>query len=179
MREITRLKSGRPPKFTEPRRHVTITLPERTLATLAKIDSDRARAIVKVTDAAITEDDGPHVEVVEVAPGLGIIIVGPCRVLQQIKGLQLVEVAPARFLLTVPSGTPIDSIEVGVTDLLDDAMLEEAERRVLSRLRDLIRRIRRQNVVSKAEMLFVDTRAMVDGRTGERNGRKLAKGIGV
>jgi hypothetical protein len=176
MREITKIKSGRPPKFMEPRRHVTVTLPERTLATLERVDSDRARAIVKVTDATAA-DAGRRitVEVVEVSPGLGIIIVGPSRVLLKIRGLRLVEVAPTRFLLAVPPGTSIDSLEVNISDLLDDITLEDWERPLLSRLRDLIRRIRRQGVVSKAEMLFVDTRAMGEDSSGEQTFARHAK----
>ncbi|MGH6635657.1 MAG: hypothetical protein ACRED0_05815, partial [Gammaproteobacteria bacterium] len=72
-------KSGRPPKFRGPRRPITVTLPENTLARLASIDPDRARAIVKATDTIMPFDAESHkqVELVEVAPGLGIIIVGP------------------------------------------------------------------------------------------------------
>jgi hypothetical protein len=169
MRETTKIKSGRPPKFTGPRRHVTVTLPERTLATLERVDPDRARAIVKVTEASGADASRrTTVEVVEVAPGLGIIIVGPSQVLLKIRGLRLVEVAPARFLLAIPPGTSIDSLEVSFSDLLDDMQLEDWERPLLSRLRDLIRRIRRQGVVSKAEMLFIDTRAMGEDNSGEQ-----------
>src|SRR5262245_25135497 len=103
----TRNKSGRPPKFAGPRRPVTVTLPESTLGRLAAIDKDRARAIVKITDAAMPDDRNPRrqIELVEVAPGLGIIIVGPSRLLQRIEWLRLVEVAPMRFLLAIPPGT--------------------------------------------------------------------------
>ena len=47
------------------------------------------------------------VDVVEVAPGLGMIVVGPSRYLRKIALVRLVEVAPSRFLLTIPSGTSI------------------------------------------------------------------------
>jgi len=101
------------------------------------------------------------IEVVEVAPGLGIIIVGPSRLLQKVKGLRLVEVAPMRFLLTIPPGTPVDSFELAIMDLLEDARSsEDWEHSTLIQLRDLIRELRRGGKLLKAEMLFIDTLAV-------------------
>jgi hypothetical protein len=168
----TRIRIGRPPKFRGPRRPVTVTLPESTLARLASIDSDRARAIVKITDAAVPLDPKQQlqVELVEVSPGLAIIIVGPSQLLRKIEWLRLVEVAPMRFLLSIPLGTSIDSLELAVLELLEDSELYDArERSLLSQLRDLIRILRRRGELSKAEMLFVDTRAM-GGETGTEPG---------
>ena len=108
-------------------------------------------------------DAEPHkqVELVEVAPGLSIIIVAPSRLLPKIKWLRLVEVAPMRFLLTIPLGTSVDSIEVAITDLLDDVKsYDEWEHSLLSELKHLVQSLRRRGKLSKAEMLFIDTRAM-------------------
>src|SRR5688572_30265744 len=163
--EVSRLrnKSGRPKKFRGPSHPVTVTLPERTLTQLSFIDKDRARAIVKVTEAAVPVD-ADRIEVVEVAPGLGIILVGPNRTLANIKGLRLVEVAPLRFLLTIPKGATIDSIELAIVDLLEVVSPpENPERLILTQLRDLMRGLRRRGQLSKAEMLFIDTVPM---RTG-------------
>jgi hypothetical protein len=151
---------GRPPKFREPRRAVTVTLPERTLLQLAAVDPDRARAIVRVTESVVREDlpPGKLVEVVEIEPGTGVILVGPSASLRRIPWLKLVEVAPARHLLVIPSGTPIDSLEVAVMDLLEDLpAAEEHERTILEELEVRIRQLRRSKKVSKAELLFVDT----------------------
>jgi hypothetical protein len=156
-------KMGRPPKFRGPRRPVTVTLPENTLAQLASIDPDRARAIVKITDAAIPPDVKRQklVELVEVAPGLAIVIVGASHLLQRIKWLRLVEVAPMRYLLSIPLGTSIDSLELAVIELLEEAKTyDDRERSLLQQLRDLMRKIRRRGDFSKAEILFVDTRAV-------------------
>jgi hypothetical protein len=132
---------------------------------LAAIDVDRARAIVKATDHALTiqgKSDN-EVELVEVTPGLAVIVVGPCNTLKKVSGLQLVEVAPMRFLLAIPSGTPIDSLELALTDLLEDDKKHGGwEHSTLSKLKDMIRSLRRRGLFSKAEMLFIDTRAMKD-----------------
>jgi hypothetical protein len=160
-RSGARNTGGRPPKFREPRRPVTVTLPERTLRLLAAVDKDRARAVVKVTDTALAPTDRAEkklVEVVEVMPGVGIILVGASRGLRQIPWLRLVEVAPARFLLSIPSGTPVESLEIALDDLREAVPPADGrERAILEQLHALMRTLRRGRSVSKAEMLFVDT----------------------
>lgn len=171
---------GRPPKFLEPRRAITVTLPERTLRQLAAVDRDRARAIVKVTDAVVRKDLPPNklVEVVEIEPGTGVILVGPSSYLRQIPWLKLVEVAPARYLLVIPTGTPIDSLEIAVMDILDELPpMEERERAILEELELRIRHLRRGKKVSKAELLFIDTAVQYDedpaaGTTAGPRGRR-------
>ncbi len=152
---------GRPPKFDEPRRPVTMTLPDRTLGRLAAIDSDRAAAIVKLVEATEPSSlDAPQgVDVVEVAPGAAVILVGPSRTLREIPWLRLAEVSPRRFLLTVVPGTPVESIEVALFDLLERLAPEEAdERAVLEELRRLISASRRERHITKFEMLYVPPR---------------------
>jgi hypothetical protein len=155
------MKKGRPPKFQEPRRPITVTLPETTLARLAACDPDRAKAIVKVTNAALSPTGRKPIELVEVMPGLSIIIVGPSRYLQKIRWLRLIEVAPSRFLLTIPTGTVVDSLELAVVDMVQNLKpSEEWEKSLLEALRDLMRHVRLAGKVSKAEILFVETNAL-------------------
>lgn len=149
---------GRPRKFREPSHPVTVTLPERTLEQLASIDHDRARAIVRATDLATPDRVPPHklVDVVEVASGTALLIVPPSRYLKKIRRLRLVEVAPSRFLLTIPSGTPLAELEVAINDLLDDLPPNEArEREMMKELLAQFRRLRRADLMSKAEILLV------------------------
>lgn len=160
MDEATR-KRGRPPKFRERGRPVTVTLPDATLARLAAIDPDRSRAIVRATDAAFqSAGESPQLpELVEVAPGLSIILVGPSAALRKIEWLRLMEIAPSRFLLIIPSGTSIDSLELAVIDLLDNLAPSDLwERAVIQRLRELIGKLRRGAEVSKAELLLIQKR---------------------
>lgn len=147
-----------------------MTLPESALAKLAAINPDRAQAIVQAIDAAMPRKASGHerVELVEVMPGLGVIIVGPSRNLQKIKWLRLVELAPMRYLLVVPSGTAIDSLEVAIIDLLENLEQgEEWEKATLEQLRDMMRSLRLGGKLSKAELMFIDTKTM----RGRRNRR--------
>jgi hypothetical protein len=154
-------RGGRPPKFREPRHPVTMTLPERILDQLAEIDPDRTCAVVKVTEAVVGTAKGRFkpIELVEVAPGKSLIVVGPSKVLRKIAGLKLIEIARARYLLTIPSGTPIEALEVALRDLSHDPKLQKNEREntVLKELLNLIGHQRRTKRLSKAEILIIDT----------------------
>ncbi|MEW6365419.1 MAG: hypothetical protein AB1714_12395 [Acidobacteriota bacterium] len=152
--------AGRPRKFKEPSRPITVTLPERILKLLEAVDRDRARAIVKVAQAATSTSRGRgvdgFVQLVEVSPGIAIIEVAPSAALGKIGWLRLVEIAPARFLVSVPTGTPLEKLEVAIIDLL--ASLgpdEDRERKLLVELRDLIAQHRRADKLSKYEIVFV------------------------
>jgi hypothetical protein len=156
-----------------------MTLPERTLRLLDAMGQDRARAIVRVTDAALSPDPArnPSVHVVEVLPGLGIILVGPSRILQKISWLRLVELGPARYLLSIPTGTPVESLEVALHDLLEVVPADDVrERAMVERLGALMRTLRRDGSISKAEMLFRGYEARASGveaiRDAERQGQR-------
>ena len=151
---------GRPRKFAEPSGPITITLPERTLRQLAAVDQDRAVAIVKATDAVAChgEKAGQQVKLVQVEPGTSVIVVGPSASLRKIPFLKLVEIAPTRYLLAVPTGTPTETLEIAVMDQIDSlADGEDYERTLLNELRNQIRVLRRAKRMSKHEIILVST----------------------
>ena len=156
-----RNRGGRPPKFNEPGHPVTMTLPERILDQLAEIDPDRACAVVKATEAVVGTGRGRFspVELVEMAPGKSLIVVGPSKALKKIPWLKIIEIARARYLLTIPSGMSIEALEVSLRDLLSDSELEKNKREnaVLHDLLNLIGHQRRTRRLSKAEILIFDT----------------------
>ncbi|MBI5586182.1 MAG: hypothetical protein HY892_20420 [Deltaproteobacteria bacterium] len=137
-----------------------MTLPERILNQLAEIDPDRTRAVVKATEAVTGINRGPFqpMELVEMAPGKSLIVVGPSLALKKIPWLKLIEIAPARFLLTVPSGTSIEVLEVALRDLFHDPELRKNEREnaILQEMLNLIGHQRRARRLSKAEILILD-----------------------
>jgi hypothetical protein len=153
-----RAYGGRPPKFDEPRRPVTVTLPERTLVELAMVDDDRAAAIVKLVDSRVQspESSTELVKVVKVAPQAAIILVPPSHCLRRIPWLRLAGVSPGRYLLTIAPGTTIESLEVTLLDLLEGLpSIEDHERAILEELLRLIRSSRRLRTISKFEMLYI------------------------
>ncbi len=150
---------GRPRKFKESSRPITVTLPERTLELLASVDQDRARAVVKATDWMIqgAQQNGPLVDLVEVESGSAVILVSPSRYLKSIPFLKLVEISPIRFLLVIPSGTSVEELEIAVLDLIREVPAEDSyETKLLSELSDCLGKQRRSKKISKAELLLIN-----------------------
>jgi hypothetical protein len=152
---------GRPPKFSEPRRPVTMTLPVRILEQLAVIDPDRTLAVVKATEAVMGSGGKQFksVELVQMAPDKSLIVVSSNLALRQIPWLKLIEIAPARYLMTIPSGTPIEVLEVALRDLSNDSeqLHSQRELQILNDLLQLIGQHRRSMRLSKAELLIIST----------------------
>lgn len=155
---MLRHAGGRPPKFGEASRAVTVTLPDRTLEQLGGINEDRAKAIVEAVDAAVggSSESRRCVEVIEVERGTGVIVIPSIPSLRQIPWLRVVKLAPMRNLLTIVSGTPIEKIEIALGDLLEDCRTSAPrDVRLLEQLREVFGRLRRSERMSKAEMIFV------------------------
>ena len=69
----------------------------------------------------------------------------------------MIEIAPCRFLLSVPTGTAIETLEVTLLDLIERLPpAEEADRVLLTQLRGHLSRLRRSEGVVKREVLVVD-----------------------
>lgn len=149
---------GRPPKFAEPSQPVTLTLPASTLRDLQHIDPDRGHAIVKVTKRALQGGGAPRplVEIVEMAPNKGLLVIGPSHALRRIPFLHLLEVAPGRFLLALDPGHDFKSLEIAVNDILDGPEREETELELFKQLLEQVRKLRKTGRVSMANILFVN-----------------------
>lgn len=155
-----KVSGGRPLKFNEESSPITVTLPRRIVRKLETIDPDRAKAIVKCVDRMIHQawPDEKRVELVEISKGTGMIVVGPCQSLMSIPWLRLIEIAPFRFLLAVPTGTAIETLEITIMDLIEHLSENEiAEKALLSDLRQKISHHRRKEGVSKGEILYIST----------------------
>jgi hypothetical protein len=147
-------------KTNELKRVVTIALSEKTLSVLETCDRDLAQAIEKVTDRASQRafPEGSSYEVVKVAPHKSVFIVGSNTHLAKIHWIKLVEVAPGRNLITIPSGTSLESLEVAVLELIEnmpsDGIMDQA---LLKEFCKYVGRLRRNEKISTVEILLVDT----------------------
>jgi hypothetical protein len=153
-----KVTGGRPLKYGEPSRPITVTLPESILRSLEQIHHDRGKAIVKLTAAAVNRSrtSPPKVEIVEMAANTGLLVVDRCDALLRIPFLHLVEVAPDRFLLALDPGNDFRTLEIAIQDVLDDVPVDAAsERDLLIQLLRQIRSVRKAETVSMAEVLFV------------------------
>ncbi|MBR1608545.1 MAG: hypothetical protein IJ678_02885 [Kiritimatiellae bacterium] len=148
-------KGGRPAKFDEPRRQVTMTLPVRILDRLAGIDGDRARAVVRAVEAAAAESTPGRVGELRVGPGEALLVVAGNSLLRDIPWLSLVETSPGRNVLALRDGASIEKLEVAIEDILDSGAGPEADRAVLRELLDRIRTPRRNMSVRTETILVV------------------------
>lgn len=150
--------SGRPPKYSGPSRPVTVTLPDSTLEALRRIDEDRGLAIVKAAEWAQGDysDSNAPVEIVQMAPGKGLLVVGATVALKRIPFLHLIEIGPDRHLLALDRGNDFRSLEIAVRDLFDDVPEGQTyERELLKSLLVHIRDLRKAEKVTMAEILLV------------------------
>ena len=157
-------KGGRPRKFAESSRPITLTLPESILRDLQHVDPDRGRAIVKLTRRAVHSDGIPKplVEISKISADTGLIVIGPSKTLRQIPFLHLVEVAPARYLLALASGHDFKSLEIAINDVLDDLPpSEKRERELIVQLLQHMKGLRRSERTSTAAILFVKFSGMI------------------
>lgn len=157
---VEKRRGGRPAKFAEPSRPVTVTLPERVLESLSAVDTDRAKAITRVADSVLGPKGKPLplVATIKIADSQAIILVSDCAPLRRLPWLRLIEVAPARHLISVHSGTSIETMEVALQDLLDEVPRDRTrERAILDELLQLIRNSRRARTTLKEEILFIGT----------------------
>jgi hypothetical protein len=137
-----RKAGGRPAKFHEPSRPITVTLPLRILDALAGIDADRAKAIVKAVEGALGIEGGAPAPVLELpfSETEALLAITDNRLLRRIPWLTLIEIAPGRHLISLKGGTPLEKLEVTLGDILDapgDATPAELElvRQLLHNLR--------------------------------------------
>ena len=132
-------------------------MPERVLRLLATVHADRAKAIVRLADLILAADGGlpPPVTTVAIGEGRAIILTSYSERLERLPWLRLVEVAPGRHLLSIRSGTPVETVELTLHDQLEDLPAEAAvDREIMSALLRIVRMSRRMNTALKEEILF-------------------------
>lgn len=149
---------GRPRKYSEPSRPVTVTLPESTLQALHRVSPDRGLAIVKLAQAVTRSDDTnyPPVSIVRIGDDMGLIIVGPSTTLRDIPFVRLVEVAPLRYIIALERAHGFSDLEIALNDAMED--LGESESQEITIVRELllhIKELRKAAQVSMAEIVLV------------------------
>ena len=150
-------KGGRPAKFNEPRRPVTMTLPNRILDLLADINQDRAKAIATLVEQSMLPGGDP-VEPVRELPvndTKSLLTVADCPALRAIPWLSLIEISPGRHLVSVEPGTSIEKLELAIVDLLESTS-DPRESRILQEFLRCLREPRRTQRVKKEAILVVD-----------------------
>src|SRR5437879_5549983 len=122
-------RRGRPRKFSEPSRAVTLTLPEGVLASLSGVDPDLSRAVVRVTQPEMAKRPHPPAELVSFGR-LSVIVVNPTRTLEEQPGVVLIPLSDGRALISFDETITVARLELGIEDALEDRRLSAADRRI-------------------------------------------------
>ena len=140
-------KRGRPRKFTEPSRPVTLTLPEHIITALDAIDHDLSRAVVRLTQPQLAEQPHPPAELVSFG-SRAVIVVNPTRTLEQRTGVMLVPLSDGRALIAFDDSMTANRLELVIQDVLEEEDLPPEDARIFEGIRALLRDARRSETVS-------------------------------
>lgn len=140
-------RRGRPRKFAEPSRAVTLTLPEAVITTLTAIDQDLSRAVARLAQPEVAKLPHPPAEVVAFGQR-AVIVVTPTRTLEQRTGVVLVPLPDGRALISFDGAMTPEGLELLIQDALDDHDLPDADGRVFEEVRSVLKRARQGDGVS-------------------------------
>lgn len=148
-------RRGRPRKFTEPSRAVTLTLPEATIAALASVDDDLSRAVVQVTQREVAKHPRASARLATFGRR-AVITVHPSRVLEERTGIVLVPLTDGRALISFDESMSIERLELQLRDALEHDSLAKPDREVFKGIADLLKHARlMDNVAAKQRRIIV------------------------
>jgi hypothetical protein len=139
-------RRGRPRKFAQPSRAVTLTLPEQVIETLEQIDPDLSLAVVRLAQADGAKRTHPPAELVSFGRR-AVIAVNPTRTLEQRTGVVLVPLADGRALISFDETMTPARLELTIQDALDEHDLPEHDGEVFESIRDVLKEARRSSSV--------------------------------
>jgi hypothetical protein len=134
-------RRGRPRKFTEPSRAITLALPENVIAALDAIDHDLSRAVVCVTQPELAK--GPRRAAQLTTFGRrAVITVSPSRALEERTGVVLVPMTDGRALISFDESMTLERLELMLRDALDDDRLSKQDCETFKGIADLLKHAR-------------------------------------
>lgn len=161
-------RRGRPRKFTEPSRAVTLTLPKSVVAALDAVDHDLSRAVVRITQPEVAKRPHPAAELAAFGRR-AVIVVNPSRTLEQRTGVFLVPLSDGRALIAFDESMTVARLELMIRDALEDEKLPEPDAQVFEGIRELLHEARRSKAVALRQRSII-----VLEHVGRKRKRRLA-----
>jgi hypothetical protein len=140
-------RRGRPRKFIEPSRAVTLTLPEPVIAALLDIDHDLSRAVVRLAQPELARQPHPPVELASFGRN-AVIVVSPTRTLEDRTGVLLIPLSDGRALISFDEPITIARLELSIRDVLEDPTLTAQDGRIFTSIADVLKAARRSRTVT-------------------------------
>jgi hypothetical protein len=139
-------RRGRPRKFAQPSRSVTLTLPESVIAALEGVDPDLGRAVVRLAQPELAKRPRLPVELAHFGRG-AVIVVTPTRTLEQRTGVTLVPLSDGRALIAFDESMTAALLELKLEDVLEARDLPAKDALIFSGVLDVLRDARRSKSV--------------------------------
>jgi len=138
---------GRPKKFDEPTRVISMTLPESVIDRLSQTHVDLGRAVVSLIEGKTSQRVRPAAELV-VFGNHAVISVRPSPSLEERVGVQLVPLPDGRALISFDNPKTIADLELSISDALDDTALNKDDRAIFESIRSILREARQATDVA-------------------------------
>lgn len=161
---------GRPKKFDEPTRVVSMTLPESAIERLSQTHGDLGRAVVTLIDRKSAPRARPAAELV-VFGNHAVISVRPSPSLEHRAGVQLVPLPDGRALLSFEMAKTVAELELSISDALDDPQLSSDDRAVFDSIRGILREARQATDVALLRRNII----VLEGARRARRTRKTTR----
>ena len=152
-----RRRRGRPRKFDEPTRVVSLTLPESVIASLSKVHADLGYAVAGLIRGRRRQREGA-----ELVPfgNRAVISVRRSDALERKLGVELVPTSHGRALIAFDAPHTIADLELRLHDALEDTSLAPADRATFEAIRAILRDARRseQVVLLRRSIIVLESR---------------------
>jgi hypothetical protein len=173
---LLRRPRGRPRKYAEPSRTLTLTLPESVLSLLSAIHEDVSQAIVRLTRGRKASGTRKAADLL-VFGERAVITIRPTPSLELRAGVQLVPLPDGRALIALESPESLAALQLSINDALDDGNMSRRDRAVYENLRDILREARLSNEVTlqHRHIIVLEARRPSRGNGKSTTNRKVSR----
>jgi hypothetical protein len=139
-----RARRGRPRKFQEPSKAITLTLPHAVLAALRRVDPDPSRAVVSLAQPELKKNAKANDNTAEIARfgRSAIILVNPRRALEKHTGISLVPLPGGRALISFDQSMTVANLELALREAIEERKLGAEDARYFRHIATLLKSAR-------------------------------------
>ena len=160
--KLIRPTRGRPRKFGRPSHAVTLTLPDDVIMTLRSIDDDVSRAVVRLAQPIVGENQMRPPAELERYGDRAVILLRPAKALNAMRGVRLVPLPDGRALISLDGSLGVHEFELRLRDALAEGDLNDFDKQVVSSIAEILKTARRTRGV------VVEQRSIIVIQSGRR-----------
>lgn len=164
-----RRRRGRPRKFDEPTRVVSLTLPESVIASLTDLHGDLGHAVTRLARKIVKHVPGRKPAELVMFGRRATISVQPTRTLARRLAVELVPMPDGRALISFAAPQSVAEFELRLHDALDDGAITEGDREACEAMRAILREARRSDDMALAmrNIIVLESRPANRRKAGE------------